>query len=680
MKRKLKVNDFFCGCGGMGIAFENAGYEIAGAWDFDKYAVESYRANVGDHVQKADIKELHQADIPQADVWAFGFPCQDLSVAGKQRGMILKCEDCGEEIEINPEEYTGNTICPKCSSNNFKAASRSGCFFEMMRLLEETEREREHAMPAVIIAENVRGLRPYLPVLRLEYERHGYTAHIEMFNSKYWNVPQNRDRYAVVGTRNKKNLTFTFPKEQHEFVPKLSDYLEKDVPEKYYLPDEKAQTIIAQALEKLEGLGKCHACITPDRINKRQNGPRAKAEDEPMFTLTAQDLHGVIILEDEQTEESVVTDIAEETGLLDPNGCGKTLRVGGGGSITKKHNYQHVIVNPGGGQRATEFPITVTVNKCGRNVLKIADVSPCLTARDYKGYAGKKDMIAVIEERKEQDNGKSQQPGLPNGGMLDIKGQDQCRRVYSTDGIAPTLTTSGGGQREVKIFDTKRLRVRKLTPKEYGILQAFPMDDWKQVVSDSQAYKQFGNAVTTTVFTAIAEEIAKSIYAAEESEEQNMEAENKNFTGMNEPEEKPTAESILAAAEAEAKVAAEREETTKTAIPAEETITPNSLANGMLQFLLDIGIVASACVTDETEKMFAKHIKEELDGITIGETPEILRDWEAAQNAVNDMLSKYAPGGYMGKIIYPLLTPLKERLEAGERTPDLYNAIVEATR
>lgn len=260
MKRKLKVNDFFCGCGGMGIAFKNAGYEIAGAWDFDKYAVESYRANVGDHVQKADIKELHQADIPQADVWAFGFPCQDLSVAGKQRGMILKCEDCGEEIEINPEEYTGNTICPKCSGNNFKAASRSGCFFEMMRLLEETEREREHAMPAVIIAENVRGLRPYLPVLRLEYERHGYTAHIEMFNSKYWNVPQNRDRYAVVGTRNKKNLSFTFPKEQHEFVPKLSDYLEKDVPEKYYLPGEKAQTIIAQAMEKLEK-GKDEAAV-----------------------------------------------------------------------------------------------------------------------------------------------------------------------------------------------------------------------------------------------------------------------------------------------------------------------------------------------------------------------------------------------------------------------------------
>lgn len=210
-----------------------------------------------------------------------------------------------------------------------------------------------------------------------------------MFNSKYWNVPQNRDRYAVVGTRNKKNLTFTFPKEQHEFVPKLSDYLEKDVPEKYYLPDEKAQTIIAQALEKLEGLGKCHACITPDRINKRQNGPRAKAEDEPMFTLTAQDLHGVIILEDEQTEESVVTDIAEETGLLDPNGCGKTLRVGGA-EASQRNITTNTLLSIQGGQRAAEFPITVTVNKCGRNVLKIADVPRALPQGIIKGTPERK--------------------------------------------------------------------------------------------------------------------------------------------------------------------------------------------------------------------------------------------------------------------------------------------------
>ena len=78
----LKVNDFFCGCGGMGIAFQKAGFEIAGAWDYDKHAVQSYRENVGNHVQKADIREMKWSDIPKADVWAFGFPCQDLSVAG----------------------------------------------------------------------------------------------------------------------------------------------------------------------------------------------------------------------------------------------------------------------------------------------------------------------------------------------------------------------------------------------------------------------------------------------------------------------------------------------------------------------------------------------------------------------------------------------------------------------
>lgn len=96
-------------------------------------------------------------------------------------------------------------------------------------------------------------------------------------------------------------------------------------------------------------------------------------------------------------------------------------------------------------------------------------------------------------------------------GHLDIKGYDAIKRVYGTDGIAPTLTTSQRGNGEVKIFDTSRLRVRKLTPTEYGRLQAFPMEDWVQVVSDSQAYKQFGNAVTTTVVTGIAEQIKEAL-------------------------------------------------------------------------------------------------------------------------------------------------------------------------
>jgi DNA (cytosine-5)-methyltransferase 1 len=189
-------------------------------------------------------------------------------------------------------------------------------FFEIMRLLDEAaEREREsRKLPLMLMAENVKALRPLLPILEAEYAKRGYRTYYTMFNSKYWEVPQNRERYFVVGVRNDLPGEFTFPIEQHDYVPKLSSVLETDVDEKFYISDEKAKVIIDQALKKLESLGYCHATITPDRIDKRQNGRRAKADEEEMFTLTAQDLHGVI---------------CRETGLLDPDGVGKTLRVGG---------------------------------------------------------------------------------------------------------------------------------------------------------------------------------------------------------------------------------------------------------------------------------------------------------------------------------------------------------------
>lgn len=90
-------------------------------------------------------------------------------------------------------------------------------------------------------------------------------------------------------------------------------------------------------------------------------------------------------------------------------------------------------------------------------------------------------------------------------GMLEHAGttQQHNNRVYDTEGIAPTATAVTGRTHHIKVFDRTRYRVRKLTPTEYGRLQAFPMDTWEQVVSDSQAYKQFGNAVTVNVVRAI---------------------------------------------------------------------------------------------------------------------------------------------------------------------------------
>lgn len=147
----------------------------------------------------------------------------------------------------------------------------------------------------MLVAENVKALRKLLPVLEAEYGKAGYKCHAQLFNSKYWGVPQNRERYIVIGTLDSLPDTYTYPEEQHDYVPKLSTILEADVDDKFYIADEKAHKIIDQALQRISSMGKVHATITPDRVNKRQNGRRSKEDEDPMFTLTAQDLHGVIV-------------------------------------------------------------------------------------------------------------------------------------------------------------------------------------------------------------------------------------------------------------------------------------------------------------------------------------------------------------------------------------------------
>lgn len=98
-------------------------------------------------------------------------------------------------------------------------------------------------------------------------------------------------------------------------------------------------------------------------------------------------------------------------------------------------------------------------------------------------------------------------------GHVDIKGNDSIKRVYSAESVRPTLTTMGGGHREPKIAEGEkpRYRIRKLTPLECFRLQGFPDEAHQALVdagiSDSQRYKQAGNAVTVNVIEAIGERL-----------------------------------------------------------------------------------------------------------------------------------------------------------------------------
>ena len=166
----MKFIDFFAGIGGFHSGLEKAGMKCVGWCEFDKFAQKSYRAMYDtERLWFADdIRKVRGWDVPKADLWTFGFPCQDVSIAGKQKGI--------------------------------KRGTRSGLFYEIMRLIDETEENR----PEWLICENVKNLlsidggRGFFEVLT-EMGGRGYTIEWKVYNSKDYGVPQNRERVYIVG-------------------------------------------------------------------------------------------------------------------------------------------------------------------------------------------------------------------------------------------------------------------------------------------------------------------------------------------------------------------------------------------------------------------------------------------------------------------------------------------------
>ena len=168
--RQLTFIDFFAGIGGFRRGFELAGMKCVGFCEKDKFAVRSYRTmyDTEGEWHGDDITKLRAEDIPQADIWAAGSPCQNLSVAGGRSGLH------GE---------------------------RSGLFFDFARLLKG---KAEEDKPEWVVLENVKGLLSsnagwdFLEYI-CELAEAGYDVRWQIFNSKDYGVPQNRERVYTVG-------------------------------------------------------------------------------------------------------------------------------------------------------------------------------------------------------------------------------------------------------------------------------------------------------------------------------------------------------------------------------------------------------------------------------------------------------------------------------------------------
>ena len=306
----MKFIDLFSGIGGFRSALENNGHECLAFAEIDKYARQSYKAiyNTENEEEWHDVTRITDDDFRyyqnKADIITGGFPCQAFSIAGKRAGF----------------EDTRGTL-----------------FFEIARAIKEVQ-------PSYVLLENVKGLfshdggRTFGTIIQTLDEL-GFFTEWGLFNSKYWGVPQNRERVYILATRKdkfKEPLLFDLVKQQTEVTTRLIDVLEDEVDEKYYLSEEKTRKLtldhdlggklnmydynerdkihsvnkVSPTLNTMQGGDRqpkiAVPVLTPDRINKRQNGRRFKDDGEPMFTLTAQDRHGIII-DDTQGYDGVRT-------------------------------------------------------------------------------------------------------------------------------------------------------------------------------------------------------------------------------------------------------------------------------------------------------------------------------------------------------------------------------------
>lgn len=175
--------------------------------EFDKYAIQSYCVvhNVDESLNLGDITKVDEKEITDFDLMTWGFPCQDISIAGEQKGFV---------------DEKGNQ-------------TRSGMYYEGLRILKEKK-------PKISIIENVKNLTSYkfkteFETLLKDLDECNYNTYWKVLNAKDYKIPQNRERIFLVSIRKDiDNGKFKFPN-GFKLIIKLKDILETNVDEKYYI-------------------------------------------------------------------------------------------------------------------------------------------------------------------------------------------------------------------------------------------------------------------------------------------------------------------------------------------------------------------------------------------------------------------------------------------------------------
>lgn len=356
----MKFLDLFSGIGGFRLGLERSGHTPVGWVEFDKFARQSYKAmydtsNEWNAEDITDVTDEKWRDFNgTVELIAGGFPCQSFSIAGKREGFLNK---------------TKGTL-----------------FFEIARAVKQIK-------PHFVFLENVKGLlnhdkgNTFRTILNTLDEL-GYNVQWNVLNSKNFGVPQNRERVYIIGhlRGDSGRKVFSFFREDGEVNQSVinvvgntdkpeqtrhgdrgrvfgtdglmatlqaSDYKE---PKKILINPAKVKQIgnlsdsdsfggnpqtgrvysdngLSPTLNTMQGGGRepkvAIPVLTPDRVNKRQNGRRFKNDGDPSFTLTAQDRHGVLVKE-ATTKGYDVAMVGDSINISQPNSKTRRGRVGHG--------------------------------------------------------------------------------------------------------------------------------------------------------------------------------------------------------------------------------------------------------------------------------------------------------------------------------------------------------------
>lgn len=168
--------------------------------------------------------------------------CQDFSVAGKQKGSVWTCGDCGKEYNPLTVHWSKRDTCPTCGSHNIKK-TRSSLLVEFLRVIRFNK-------PNFGIYENVKNIvgkqfrNTTFKLFEDELHEYGYNTYWKVLNAKNYGIPQNRERvYLIFIRKDLDNSQFKFP-EPFDNEIRLKDLLEEEVDEKYYLSNEKVQKFL----------------------------------------------------------------------------------------------------------------------------------------------------------------------------------------------------------------------------------------------------------------------------------------------------------------------------------------------------------------------------------------------------------------------------------------------------